>query len=284
MTMNSSRALVARRLSLLARSHWRANTRRYGGWLLVVGILLLAALLFFLSIGMLSDNPVRFTFEEQSSLYFFGLLVFGPVFAAQHFGPMNQPHHAMMVLMQPASDLEKWLVALITVVILFPLVYAVVFVMLVGPAAALGEWWDFTYLPANSPPERLDLPDAQERENYGTFIPFVGPFWFTHLSLGLIYCALTGLAVSGSILFKRAPLVSTLVLGFLITLGTFMLAAIFGEMGPIDANTTLSLWWADSKAPEVGMVAHGINAAFWLGIPALLWLAAWRCLKDRELK
>lgn len=265
----------------LALSHWRSQLRHYLSWLLVCTIVAVPVLGMQL-IDMVGGNMVHFNTDLQAALYFTGLLLFGPIFAAQHFGPMRRREHALQVLMQPASVTEKWALAALTILIMFSLVYTLWFSVLVSPVAALSMWWDtqvYQHLLSIEPTAKHKAPDSGD---YALFMPFraAKDLRFELLML-LCYVGLTGLATTGSLVFRRAPFLSTLVWGFIVMLGA-MFSALFA---PVDSNPTSVLfrWWTYTAANPAPPVVHALNAWLWVGIPCVLWIAAWRGLKEREL-
>ena len=42
-------------------------------------------------------------------------------------------------------------------------------------------------------------------------------------------------------------------------------------------------YWASLRARPVHWSAHVVMTLFWVGAPALLWLASWRALLERDL-
>ncbi|MFP8778658.1 hypothetical protein [Hydrogenophaga sp. RWCD_12] len=273
----------AQRFALLARSHWRSQLRHYLSWLLVCTIIAVPVLALHL-IDMARGEMIHFTSATQEGLYFTGLLLFGPVFAAQHFGPMRRREHALQVLMQPASVTEKWSLAALTVLLVFPLVYTVWFAILAGPVGALSFWWDsqvYQQLLSSNP-----TPSANITSPEAAFYELYLPFRSAHdrrpeALLFLCHAALAGLAVTGSLLFRRAPFLSTLVAGFLVALGA-MFAALLAPPGS-DLARVLLRWWAFTDTDPATMGVHVLNAWLWLVVPCLLWATAWRGLKEREL-
>jgi hypothetical protein len=276
-----TRTFSLQRFVLLARSHWRSQLRHYLSWLMVCTIIAVPILGLQL-IEMVQGEMVLFNTSIQGALYFAGLLFFGPVFAAQHFGPMRRREHALQVLMLPASVAEKWGLAAVTVLLLFPLFYTVWFALLVGPVASLSFRWDtqvYQQLMAVAPKPNSAAPEAA---NYAIYWPlqnaadaWLGLFPF------LCYVALTGLAVTGSLLFRRAPFLSTLVVGFLVLLGTVFVALFAPEDS--DLSGVLFRWWTSTEADSLPAAVHALNAWLWVCIPSLLWVTAWRGLSEREL-
>lgn len=275
------RTFSPQRFVLLARSHWRSQLRHYLSWLLVCTIIAVPVLGLQL-IDMVRGEMVHFKTDMQAGLYFGGLLLFGPIFAAQHFGPMRRREHALQVLMQPASVTEKWALAALTILIMFPLCYTLWFSVLVSPVAALSVWWDtqvYQHLLSIEPTANHKAPDSAD---YALFMPFSAAKDFRfELLLLLCYVGLTGLATTGSLLFRRAPFLSTLVLGFIAMLGA-MFSTLFAPLDS-DLPNVLFRWWTSTDADTAPPLVHVLNAWLWVGIPCVLWIAAWRGLKEREL-
>lgn len=279
----SAEFFQARRFIALCASHWQEQRRHYLTWLAVTTVLAVLVLFLFLS-GMFSDNTTRLRTEAQGMLYYTGLLLFGPVFAAQHFGPMRRREQALLVLMRPATVTEKWGVAVLTLLLLFPLVYTLWFSLLLGPASSLSFAWDRAW--------QLRHPDTSgasvnlwSPEDYRLFLPWrvvengIPPR--AQVALFLAYAGLAGLATTGSLLFRRAPFLSTLLLAFGVFLGSVMLEVFAPHQGDRGWELVTHWWRNDGARFPIGI--HLINGGFWLGIPALLWAAAWRSLKERDL-
>jgi hypothetical protein len=282
--MSTSHFFSASRLVTLATSHWRAQLRHYLSWLLMCTIIAIPILGLYLT-DMASGGVVRFTTDVQGVLYVMGLLVLGPVFASQHFGPMRHRDHALMVLMQPASVTEKWLLAALTVLLLFPLVYTLWFVLLVAPVAQLSFWWDMqVHVQAkDAAPHALNImPLATD---YAVYMPWRKlSEWRLSAFTAIVHLALTGLATTGSLLFKRAPFLLTLFTGFVVLLGSGI-ATQFSLAGG-DTAQVLFTWVMRPHAHpthSAPLAVQALNAWFWLCVPCLLWVCAWLALREREL-
>jgi hypothetical protein len=273
---NTSEFFDARRFWLLCTSHWQAQRRHHLSWLAVATALAVLVLFAFLS-GMYSDHPTLLLTRVQSRLYYSGFLLFGVALAAQHFGPMRRPEQALLVLMRPATVTEKWGLAALTSLLLFPLVYTLWFSLLVWPASRLSLAWDSAWHLRN-PLQGDAMP-----EDYRLFLPWRGGEGGisvrTSMAWFLFYFGLAGLATTGSLLFRRAPVLSTLLLAFGVFLGSILL---FVPHLRDHGWDLIMHWWRDDGA-RMPLGIHLVNACFWLGIPSLLWAAAWRSLKERDL-
>lgn len=279
---NTSAFFDTRRFLSLCTSHWQEQRRHYLTWLAVTTVLAVLVLLLTLS-GIYFDSPTRFQTSTQGGMYYAGLLLFGPLLAAQHFGPMRRPEHALLVLMRPASVTEKWGVAVLTTLLLFPLVYTLWFALLVWPVSSLSLAWDNAWQLRHPDTLAADM-KLWPPEDYRVFLPWrvdSGIPARGQVALFLSYAGLAGLAATGSLLFRRAPFLSTILLAFGVFLGTILLQAFVPQLG--DRGWELvSHWWHDDGAlMPVGI--HLVNGGFWLGVPALLWAAAWRSLHERDL-
>lgn len=279
---NTSEFFDPRRFLSLCTSHWQEQRRHYLTWLAVTTVLAVLVLFLWFS-GMYADRSTRLTTGAQGALYFSGLLLFGPVLAAQHFGPMRRPEQALLVLMRPATVTEKWGVAALMYVLLFPLVYTLWFSLLAWPASSLSFAWDSAWqLRHQGSHTGTDLWSPEE---YRLFLPWRDWDGSTpvrvHLAFFLCYVGLAGLATTGSLLFRRAPVLSTLLLAFGVFLGTILLQVFLLRRSDRGWDLVLHWWLEDGAHMPLGI--HLVNAWFWLGIPALLWAAAWRSLKERDL-
>ncbi|MFI8618178.1 hypothetical protein ACIGHN_22005 [Acidovorax sp. NPDC077693] len=258
------------RFTLLARAHWAEHMRQYLGHLLVTGILYCVLLVFSLSV---SRGEV-FVTGGQSAFYFWGLYLTGFVFAGRYFDGMARRESALLVLMRPASVLEKWLLCVGVVVVGYPVAYTLLFLAISWPAqgvalAMRAAWAD----PANLDPQ-----------NYALFVPLLRqPLREALLSIpqqwGLFIAAwaLQGAAVTGSLYFRKVAMLKTLVLGVVLFIATVMVSVLSRPRDEV-----LFAWWRDGAA-TLGAETHALNAALWLALPMLLWWQTYQHLREKEL-
>lgn len=263
----------------LAKAHWAENYRGYMGFMLVLAIVyFLVILLVFAASGDL------FRVEGQYGMYYFGLMFSGYVFAARYFKSLQQPGSALVSLMQPASVFEKWLLAALWVVVLFPLAYTVLFELMTWPARSLAEaaYYDMRTLPENASPDWY--------RQFEAFIPFVASSHldentFLHqLGLSVVYKTLVAYALLTSLYFRRVSMIKGLVL----LLALFLLSALWGQAAASDTTWHIFGFW--EAICQERFLRRGYGAPYvlgvalvWLVVPALLWLGSFWALKERDV-
>lgn len=259
-----------RRFTLLARAHWAEHMRQYLGHLLVTGILYCVLLVFSLS---LSHGQV-FVTGGQSAFYFWGLYLTGFVFAGRYFDGMARRECALLALMRPASVLEKWLLCVFVVVVAYPVAYTLLFLAISWPAQGVA-------LAIRAAWENSVSVDPQE---YALFVPLVVPVYRESLlslpqqwGFFIAAWALQAVAVTGSLYFRRAAMLKTLVLGVALLVVTGLIAAL------ADARYEVLLaWWMDGVA-SAGLAVNVLNAGLWVVLPVLLWWQTYPHLREKEL-
>jgi hypothetical protein len=119
--MNSSFDLG--RWILLVKQHWIENKKRY-----LLSIVAMAGVLFmwFFFIALVDDNSPMEALMQRGTYYFL-LFISGCFFASQFFRELGSRSKGINYLLLPASSLEKVLVSIFYVVILFFLTFTAVF-------------------------------------------------------------------------------------------------------------------------------------------------------------
>ena len=270
-----------RRFARLASAHWAEQRRNYS--LLLLAVLAVYALLLLISLSI-SNGGVGDT-SAQSLFFFAGLMLSGVVFAGLYFSALRRPESALLLLTRPASAFEKWLLALLWVLLLYPLLYTVCTLPINWLASVLGLQWHTErclHLQAVSN-VACTLPDPQD---FKLFLPFIKYEQDNimqpslQISLMLLFAGAAGLALLGSIWFRRLAVLKTAVIAFVLFLISLFLAFTFNwSMGG------LAGWSVFEPAPrtDTNALYWLANALFWLATPALLWLCALLALKEREL-
>ncbi len=253
----------------LARAQWAEQRPQYLAHLLVCGMLYIALLLFLLGVSGFS----AFQTPVQVSLYLGGLFLTGFVFAGRYFGAMAQRESALLALMRPASVFEKWLLCIVLVALAYPLAYSLLFLAISWPVQQMVIAVRSALEPQTFKPEdyALFVPLAKMAARQAMPVPqqagFLVAFW-----------ALQAFAVAGSLYYARASLLKTLALGFALFVLTALVCSVAGVRGEV-----LLAWWSSRGAVPRDAGVHAINALFWIGLPALLWLQAYVHLKEKEL-
>lgn len=267
----------ARFLRLL-QAQW-AEQRRVWGLFLLVAIAVYALLMLIL---LATDHGRSGRTSVQAVMLWSGLMVSGTVFASQYLSALRRPESALLLLTRPASVLEKWLLAVLTIAVAYPVAYLLAGTLINLAVSALGYMWEMAYyhtrLADGASP---DLPDRLE---YALFIPFktyANPDLLrpaAQLSWLLAHVGFSGLALLGSIYFRRIAGIKTGVVVFVIFLLTLLLGTTVGfRMEHLG-------WWVASPSTEsLPALFWLINSLFWLLTPALLWLCALLALRERDL-
>ena len=271
-----------RRFARLASAHWAEQRRNYS--LLLLAVLAVYALLLLISLSI-SNGGVGDT-SAQSLFFFAGLMLSGVVFAGLYFSALRRPESALLLLTRPASAFEKWLLALLWVLLLYPLLYTVCTLPINWLASVLGLQWRTEHCPHHLPVvpnSECTLPDPS---NYALFLPFINHGQrhimqpSLQISLMLVFAGVAGLALLGSIWFRRLAMLKTAVIAFVVFLISLFLGSVFNW------NMQALAWWSvfePAPRTDTNALFWLANALFWLATPALLWLCALFALKEREL-
>ncbi len=129
-----------RRVWLLIRKQWAENQQLY-----LLGMLAMAGIIAALIIYNISTLD-GFDKRSQEYLFFFSMIVVGSVFTTTILSQFNTKHAGIQALMLPASTLEKFVVAAIYSIIVFP----VCFVVIVYPLITIGHYIDCEMVGSNN--------------------------------------------------------------------------------------------------------------------------------------
>ena len=265
----------ARRFRRLVAATW-SESRRGWGWFFLIGIIVHVLLV--LVCAFIEHGHNAFGFTGQSVIWFWGLFLSAPVFAARHFQAMARRESALVLLMRPASAFEKWLLAVIVVALLYPLAYLLAFQVagipsyLYGKALATAEHADLlTRLKPSMHAEAIE----RFAENWRFFLPWRMAEVEWRVVLPCLF-TLQGFAVLGSLYFRSVPFIKSIVVAFIVLLVVILAGAAFeGDstlfFGYWEGETLLSPWQAV------------LLPAAWVGVPVLLWLAGLAALHEREV-
>ena len=172
--------------------------------------------------------------------------------------------------------------AALLALLVWPLIYSAVFAVVYGVAAqvgyglAVGAYEDMLRHGGNwsRPPDAAD---------YALFVPLRqlknAPGLVAQGMLALAYAALMGYAAVTLTWFGRHAALRALLLLIALGLITLVLLAGLGNSSRWD-YVLFDAWLRPRPLP---LWASLLATAFWLGVPALLWLASWRALREKEL-
>ena len=220
-------------------------------------------------------------YSSQSAAYYGFLLAFGAAFACLLFAPLQRQGAALLTLVRPASRLEKWLHAVVMMLLLFPLVYT------------LGFW--LTYVPVNALAAVSEARMAAREAAMGNTVTVDGFQWFVPMlfhadgyrsGLGVqwlfvwSYWVLCGFAAFALVLFHRAAAIKAL--GVALVLGLLTILAL--SMGPGTGDMDgLMMWLSAKQRAQMGALEIVTCLLFWLVTPALVWWASYRAWVERDL-
>ncbi|MDO5653600.1 MAG: hypothetical protein Q4G39_05805 [Brachymonas sp.] len=278
--MKPATCFAPSRFLRLLRAQWAEQRRAYGLFLLVV--FATQALLMLIMLAM--EHGRAGQTGTQAFFFWLGLLVSGMVFASQYFAALRRPESALLLLTRPASTCEKWLLAALTVLVAYPLAYTLCITLVNAAAGAVGYQWDLARA-TELLPEGITHSALPEPRDYALFVPFAT---YQDSSLQapasqwawlLVLAGLSGFAVLGSIYFRKLAGLKTAVVCFVVFLLTVLLSSTLGF------HLEHLAWWLvlSGEASAPSLLWWLVNALFWLGVPALLWLCALLALRERDL-
>ena len=258
------RAFVSARFALLLRAQWAEQSRSWGAFLLVFASIYALCLLLALSTG----GYAMLKTSGQGFYYIAGLLVSGYLFAGRYFAGIDKREGNLLLLMQPASALEKMLAAALVILLLYPLAYTAMFELLTWPARQIA----YSMVVADVRMGRL----APKPDDYAAFWPFAQDAR-EHAMVALMYSGLTAYGVACSLYFRSTALLKS----WALAAALFLFTAIWAIFSRPNSDM-LAVWWQKGNDP-IALSAHLLTAAIWLGIPLLLWLSAYWNLRERQL-
>lgn len=255
------------RFFLLANAHWTEYRKVYA-WFIGIGIMIHFVLL--LIIFTDGSGFRTLSTDGQKIIYFCGLFLTAPVFAARYFQLMSKRESALIILMRPASVFEKWLLAFLVVALLYPLVYTLAFYICNIPG----------WLIAKAQAQLVLTPEYTEKYNPEKFELY---FVFTHfknigdlVEIALSLTVLQAFAVLGSLYFRAMPFIKTLLFAFFILLVSIFVTVFFNSR--VDS---IFDYWGSYRAMSVSQ--QFMYPFMWISLPTLLWLSCYFALKEREV-
>lgn len=260
------------RFKRLLCAQWAEQQRGYGRFWLVVAAV--HALLMFILL-ITSSGWVGKT-HAQASVFWMGLFTSGVIFAGLYFSALRRPESALLLLMRPATALEKWLLAAFFTLLVWPLAYTASATLINALSSTLG----YQFSVATSKPDAL--PKA---EDFALFIPLLQnskELLFSHIAWLTIYGSLMGYVLFGSVYFKKHAGIKTGILAFVIFLLTIFVNA-FISTGMRLHPEILAWWRLENAANHFMLLIWLANLLFWCVVPALLWLCALLALREKDL-
>jgi hypothetical protein len=263
--------LEGARFRRLATAHWAERRREYGAFALVLVGLHAVLVTIFLATD---QGFTQLTVQEQASTYWLGLMLTLPVFAARHFLPLSHRDAGPSLMLRPASNLEKFLLALLVVLVIYPLAYSLLFYVCNAPAALVAE--------ARAAEAWAKLEPAMRKENvqweparYGIAFPGAGTPWREAASTAAMFGVLALWTLFGTLHFRRSPMVKTFVAGFVL----FLVVLLVSEWSGGNPAAMFAFLDPDSMLPGWKKLAL---AGCWVAIPLLSLWACYLALCERE--
>jgi hypothetical protein len=266
------------RFARLARAHFAEHLRGYL-WFLA-GVLLLEVVVSIM-FAVSKTGFTEFNTQAQNGYYFAGLFLFSAIFAGRYFQQMGRRASALLALMRPASGLEKWLLAVVTTLVLFPMVYTLVYYLVVIPDAliAYSQAQDHAQSAAA---EYLrhpvgDKPAAFKPSDYALFRPWDAfKTWREGTAICLWLLFVQGFAMFGSLYFRTVPFIKTLLAALLFLL----LSALFVAWAGGDDNLVMNYWTASRPLAPWQKWTYGM---LWFLVPSMLWVSSYLAIREREI-
>lgn len=268
----------ALRFARLWRAHWSENWRYYAWFFGVTAMIDLLFVAIFLGTKTDSRHQI-FQFDGQVAWYFSGLFVSGIIFSGRHFRELANPGSALVVLMRPASVLEKWLLAFVCISVLFPLAYTLGYCLLNYPVVQMAK-------------ALYAIPEACMRcDKYDPDFSFYVPLLTSGVDAFaakpvrsllrqdmyflLLLWSVQALVLGSTVFYKRSPILRT-------ALQCFVLVVVLGWLGTAPHLGAFNAWSpGDREALDWG--EYALSLMLWIGLPVLLWIAAYFHLKEREV-
>ncbi len=268
------------RFRRLAAAHWAEQRKAYA-WFIGVGMILHIVLLIISLSG--KNGFMSLSTDGQAAMYFVGMFSLAPIFAGRYFQQMARRQSALLVLMRPASVFEKWLLAVLVVVLAYPLAYSVAFYSLNIPAWLVAHAQAQQFFIDEAARIKLAGPEAGYDlgrltiSSFQLFLPSSRQLTWSGILLNIVaLSSLQAFAIFGSLYFRSAPFIKTLFAAFLMLLAMILVGTVF------EANSELVFGYWHSDRPMSGF-QRALFPLLWIAIPLLLWLSTFLALKEREI-
>lgn len=258
----------------LARAQWAEYWRTYA-WFLGIGVIVHLVLLLVILSG--SGGFRILTHDGQGAFYFTGLFLTAPLFAARYFQAMGRRESAGLLLMRPASVLEKWLLAFVVVAVFYPVAYSLAFQIGNAPATLLAEAAAAREAATAVAVDHGNAMHSLGSNDYRLFMPW-GSFktWSDAAQVLLFLTIFQAFAVLGSLYFRSFPALKTAVAAFVLMLFFILVDTVGGGQSQLFMG-----YWSSER--ELATWQQWFFPFAWFAIPGLLWLASLFALAEREV-
>lgn len=271
-----ARAFVASRFLALLRVDWAERKRSYyalAAVVLVVHVLFLGLI----AAGAPAIRPLEK--DTLMTLYYSLLLVFLAAFFCVLFAPLQRQGSALLALVRPASSLEKWLHAVLMLLVAMPLAYTLIFELLylgVNAIAAHAEATHYAKLAAEG------QKSFNKPVGFQWFVPLLGNDSQGMAMAQAMYLWLTvvlaGFGAYSLVKFQRAAALKALGLAVVLLLCTLLLLLVSSS-----EPSVLFEWGKPAVLRRNGWDAWLAQCLFWLVCPLLLWLASFWAWLEKDL-
>lgn len=277
------------RFRLLVGRHWVENKQRY---LLSLGAIAGLLLLWFIFLFLMQQRAEAVAVQIQIGTYYFVLFFTGSLYASTIFSSLGSKGKGINYLSTPASHLEKLLVAILYVVVLFFISYTIIFYIV-----------DFITLQIFNPIAKSNFVPIDANHHY-YWTPMANVFK-TEEFLGknvhplfmwyilLAFFAVQSAFMAGSVFFGKFSFIKTFILllafGLAYWLSIFLTATTVMPKG--DFFDEALLYYRIQKFD--GSEDLLVKTPAWLiyigkyllqyGFPPLFWLASYFRLKEKEI-
>ncbi len=263
MTIKTKQIFHAPRFWQYALAHWSEKKQTYFWHFAII------AMIYFLILPMIGDN---YETEVQSVVYYTGLIITGFIFSLRYFSSLAKPESGLLELMQPVSAFEKWLLSVVMIMLVYPLLYSVLFIIMTAPM----NWINLARLSEYSNPTdyQLFIPlQAFSFENSYNDITVKAqiPVW-------LLFFGINSYALATSIFFKRTPMIKSIALGFIL----FLIFLLVSTMIESDIGKIIRYWF-DNKTYLSNTRAFVLGILWWIVAPLLMFFSTFFALKGRDL-
>ncbi|MGH8110028.1 MAG: hypothetical protein ACREO1_15075 [Arenimonas sp.] len=263
------------RFMRLANAHWTEYRKAYA-WFIGIGVMIHFVVLLIIFMG--DHGYTNLSTAGQQAIYYAGLFLTAPIFAARYFQLMAKKESALLILMRPASIFEKWLLAFIVVALLYPAVYTLAFYICNTPAWLIAKTQASFVLIIDEGNAASVYRGNEYLDQYELF------FIFRHteaignlITVALSLTVLQAFAVLGSLYFRAMPFIKTMLIAFFILLAAIFLTAVFDAR--IDA---IFDYWSRQRH-YLSAQQQFLYPFMWTSLPVLLWLSCFFALKEKEV-
>ena len=265
------------RFKRLLRAHWAEQRRSYAlFWLTVASLHALLML-----IWLVADHGKGGRTDAQAFVFWCGFIASGAVFAGLYFSALRKPGAALILLTRPAALLEKWLLAVLFVLIIWPLAYTISASVINLFASTDGYQWHAAYNIAE------DYSSMPAKQDYSLFIPLLkrpdsSPLW--QIAILQLYTGITGFVLLGSLYFRKHTAIKTAITAFALFLLTLLFVFVLDTMLDAEIQLESLAWWSADIKPRYDFFKMWLaNILFWFVVPLLVWSCTLLALREKDL-